>query len=162
MLNQVICTRILTIYFSSVFDSDEERKPLQEKDFSSEYVCCLIYSCPYWGQSILWQSVNILCWTICWIKHERHMTLVLIMSLLLRVYFLIRCTHNALWWVILNRFDSTISYIWLYLLSMARSARFVLLGDLYTFSVLHGLYCLLETWVVRVLKVTVIPDCPVL
>jgi hypothetical protein len=26
---------------------------LQEKDFSSEYVCCLIYPCPYWGQSIL-------------------------------------------------------------------------------------------------------------
>ncbi len=52
LLNQVICNRILTI-FSSVFDSDEERKPLQEKYFSSEYVCCLIYPCPYWGQSIL-------------------------------------------------------------------------------------------------------------
>ncbi len=52
LLNQVICTRILTI--SLVFlDSDEERKPLQEKDFSSEYVCCLIYPCSYWGQSIL-------------------------------------------------------------------------------------------------------------
>jgi hypothetical protein len=23
---------------------------MQEKDFSSEYVCCLIYPCPYWGQ----------------------------------------------------------------------------------------------------------------
>jgi hypothetical protein len=32
----------------------------------------------------------------------------------------------------------------------------------HTFSVLHGLYCLLETLVARVLKVTVIPtDCPV-
>ncbi len=51
LLNQVICTRILTIYFSSVFDSYEERKPLQEKDFLSDYVSCLIYNCPYWVQS---------------------------------------------------------------------------------------------------------------
>jgi hypothetical protein len=24
---------------------------LQEKIVSSEYVCCLIHPCPYWGQS---------------------------------------------------------------------------------------------------------------
>jgi hypothetical protein len=28
----------------------------------------------------------------------------------LRVYYLMRCTHNALWGVIMNSFDSTISY----------------------------------------------------
>ena len=33
-------------YFSTAFDSDEETNA------SSEYVCCLIYPCPYWGQSI--------------------------------------------------------------------------------------------------------------
>jgi hypothetical protein len=32
----------------------------------------------------------------------------------------------------------------------------------YNLSVLHGLCCLSETLVARVLKVTVIPDCPVL
>jgi hypothetical protein len=25
---------------------------LQEKNFSSEFVCCLIYPCSYWGQSL--------------------------------------------------------------------------------------------------------------
>jgi hypothetical protein len=45
----------------------------------------------------------------------------------------------------MNSFDSTISYFWLCLLFVARSARFVLLGGMYTFSVIHRLYCLLET-----------------
>jgi hypothetical protein len=36
----------------------------------------------------------------------RHMRLILVMSLLLRVYYLMRCTHNALWGVIMNSFDS--------------------------------------------------------
>ena len=116
-------------YFSSVFDSDEERTPLQVKD-CLKWVCML----PYLPLSLLGtvnfrQSVNILCWTICWIKHGRHMILVLVMSLPLRVYYLMRCTHNALWWVIMNSYDSTIS-CWLYLLFMARSARFVLLDGL--------------------------------
>ncbi len=40
----------------------------------------------------------------------RHMVLILVLSLPLRVYYLMRCTHNALWGVIMNSFDSTISY----------------------------------------------------
>ncbi len=40
----------------------------------------------------------------------RHMIIVLVLSLPLRVYYLMRCTHNALWGVIMNSFDSTISY----------------------------------------------------
>ena len=36
----------------------------------------------------------------------RHMKLILVLSLLLRVYYLTRCTHNALWGVIMNSFDS--------------------------------------------------------
>jgi hypothetical protein len=81
--------------FSSVLDSDEERTPLQKKDFSSEYVWPYL-PLPLLGTVNFRQSVNILCWTICWIKNGRHMILVLAMSLPLRVYFLMRCTHNAL------------------------------------------------------------------
>jgi hypothetical protein len=40
----------------------------------------------------------------------RHMILILVLSLPLGVYYLMRCTHNALWGVIMNSFDSTISY----------------------------------------------------
>ena len=40
----------------------------------------------------------------------RHMILILVLSLPLRVYYLMRCTHKALWGVIMNSFDSTISY----------------------------------------------------
>jgi hypothetical protein len=40
----------------------------------------------------------------------RHMILILVLALPLRVYYLMRCTHNALWGVIMNSFDSTISY----------------------------------------------------
>ncbi len=57
LLNQVICTRILTI--SLVFLTQmRKEKPLQEKDFSSEYICCLIYPL---GTVNFRQSVNILC-----------------------------------------------------------------------------------------------------
>ncbi len=40
----------------------------------------------------------------------RHMILILALSLPLRVYYLMRCTHDTLWGVIMNSFDSTISY----------------------------------------------------
>jgi hypothetical protein len=40
----------------------------------------------------------------------RHMILILVLSVPLRVYYLMKCTHNALWGVIMNSFDSTISY----------------------------------------------------
>ncbi len=40
----------------------------------------------------------------------RHMRLILVLSLPLRVYFLMRCTHNALQGVIMNGFDSIESY----------------------------------------------------
>jgi hypothetical protein len=39
-----------------------------------------------------------------------HMKSIHVLSLLLRVYYLMRCTHNALWGVIMNSFDSTCSY----------------------------------------------------
>jgi hypothetical protein len=40
----------------------------------------------------------------------RHMISLLVLSMPLRVYYLMRCTHNAFWGVIMNSFDSTISY----------------------------------------------------
>ncbi len=40
----------------------------------------------------------------------RHMILILVLSLPLRVCYLMRCAHNNLWGVIMNSFDSTISY----------------------------------------------------
>jgi hypothetical protein len=41
----------------------------------------------------------------------RHMKLILVLSLPLRVYYLRRCTHNSLWGVIMNSFDSTRSHV---------------------------------------------------
>ncbi len=40
----------------------------------------------------------------------RHMRLIIVLSLPLRVYYLMRCKHNALWGVIMNSFDSILSY----------------------------------------------------
>jgi hypothetical protein len=40
----------------------------------------------------------------------RHMILIIVLSLPLRVYYLMRCTHKTLWGVIMNSFDSTILY----------------------------------------------------
>jgi hypothetical protein len=72
----------------------------------------LIYPCPYWGQSIFVTVVNYIVSNqlIAGSIMVRHMILILVLSLLLRVYYLMRCTHNALWGVIMNSFDSTISY----------------------------------------------------
>jgi hypothetical protein len=64
---------------------------------------------------------------------------VFVLSLPLRVYYLMRCTHNALWGVIMNSFDSTISYFGCVSCFLARSARFDITGwYIHTFSVLHG------------------------
>ncbi len=93
----------------------------------------------------------------------RHMKLVFVLSLPLRVYYLMRCTHNALQVVIMTSFDSTWPYFWLCLLFLARSARFDVTGwCVHTFPVHHRIYCLFEMWVARVLEVIGIPtDCPV-
>ncbi len=153
-------------YFSSVFDSDEEKKPLQVKD-CLKWVCLLpFYSCPYWGQSFFLTvgsyivSNQLTAGSIM----VRHMKLILVLSLPLRVNYLMRCTHNALWGVIMNSFDITWSYFGCVFLFLARSARFDITGwYVHTFSVLYGFCCLLETWVARVQKVAVVPtDCPVL
>ncbi len=41
----------------------------------------------------------------------RHMRIILVLSLPLRVYYLMRCTYNALRGVIMNSFDSIKSYL---------------------------------------------------
>jgi hypothetical protein len=40
----------------------------------------------------------------------RHMILILVLSLPLRVYYRMRGTYNTLWGVIMNSFDGTLSY----------------------------------------------------
>ncbi len=138
----------------------------RKKIVSSEYVCCLIYPCHYCGQSIFVTVGNyiVLNQHIAGSIMVRQMILVLVLSLPLRVYYIMRCTHNALWGVIMNSFDSTLSYFgcvscfWQDLQDICSTGWYV-----HTFLVLHGFCCLLETWVARVLKVTVVPtDCPVL
>ncbi len=68
--------------------------------------------CPYWGQSIF---VTVGCYIvsnqlIAGSIMMRHMIMILVLSLPLRVYYLMRYTHNSLWGVIMNSFDSAISY----------------------------------------------------
>ncbi len=84
----------------------------RKRIISSESVCCLIYPCPYWGQSIFVtiSKYIVLNQLIAGSIMVRHMMLVLVLSLPLRVYYIMRCTHNALRGVIMNSFDSTISY----------------------------------------------------
>jgi hypothetical protein len=70
------------------------------------------YPCLYWGQSIFvtvgsYIALNQL---IAGSVMARHMKLILVLSLPLRVYYFMRCKHNALRGVIMNSFDSTLSY----------------------------------------------------
>jgi hypothetical protein len=82
---------------------------MQVKMISSEYVCCLIYPCPYWGHSIIVTVGSYIVSNQLIAKSimVRHMKLILVLSLPLKVYYLMRCTHNALWGIITNSFDST-------------------------------------------------------
>jgi hypothetical protein len=92
-----------------------------------------------------------------------HMKLILVLSLPLGVYYFMKCLPNTLWGGIMTSFDSTWPYFWLCLLFLATSARVDTGWYVHTFSVHHGFDCLFETWVARVLKVTVIStDCLVL
>jgi hypothetical protein len=149
------------------FDSDEERKPLQVKDYL-KWVYILLYlpPCPYWGQSFFVTVRNyiVLNQLIAGSIMVRHMILIIVLSFPLRVYYLMRCTHNALRGVFMNSFDSTLSYF---------GCVSSFLQDLQDLTLLDGM-CIhfqyfmdsvvtLETWVARVLKVAVVPtDCPVL
>jgi hypothetical protein len=67
------------------------------------------YPCPYLGQSIFVTvgSFIVSNQLIAASIMVRHLKLILVLSLPLRVYYLMRCTPNALWGVILTSFDST-------------------------------------------------------
>jgi hypothetical protein len=67
------------------------------------------YTCPYWGQSIFVTvgSYTVSNQLIAGSIMVRHMKLILVLSLPLRVYYLMRCIHNTLQGVIMNSFDST-------------------------------------------------------
>jgi hypothetical protein len=67
------------------------------------------YTCPYWGKSTF-VTVGIfimLNQLVAGSIMVRHMKLILLLSLPLRVHCLTRSTHNALWVVIMTSFDST-------------------------------------------------------
>jgi hypothetical protein len=66
------------------------------------------YPCPCWGQSIFVTvgSFIMLDQLVAGSIMGRHMKLILVLSLPLRVYYLMRCTHNALWEVIMTSVDS--------------------------------------------------------
>ncbi len=143
------------------FDSDEGRKPLQVKDYLKWVSMLPFYPCPCWGQSIFVTvgSFTVSNQLIAGLIMVRLKKLILVLYLPLKVYYLVMCTHNALWGVITTSFDSTWPYFWLSLLFLARSARFDIR---HTFPVHHGLYYPFETWVAKVLEVIGIPtDCPV-
>jgi hypothetical protein len=88
---------------------------MREKTFAgkrlsqvSMYVA-FFYPCPYWGQSI---SVTVGSFIVSKQLNAgsimvRHMKLILVLSLPLRVYYLMRSTHNALCGVIMTSFDRT-------------------------------------------------------
>ncbi len=86
--------------FSSVFDSDEERKPFAGKRKSQVSMYVALFTLALIGDSqFLWQPVITLCWANLFVGSimVRHMKLILVLSLPLRVNYLMRCTHNALW-----------------------------------------------------------------
>ncbi len=100
-------------YFSSVlFWLRQGKKTFTGKRLSqvSVYVAC--YPCPYWGESIFVTvgSFLMLNQLVAGSIMVRHMKLILVLSLPLRVYYLMRCTHNTLWGVIMTSFDSTWPY----------------------------------------------------
>jgi hypothetical protein len=145
-------------YFSSVFDLNEEGKPSQVKDYLKWVWMLPFYPCSYWGQSVFVTvgSFIMLNQLVAGSIMVRHMNIIFVLSLPLRVYCLMRSTYNTLWGVIMTSFDSTWPYFWMCLLFLARSARFDLLLDrlVHTFPVYHRSYCLFETWAAGVLKVT--------
>ncbi len=64
--------------------------------------------CPYWGQSIFvtvgsYIVSNQLIAASIMVRHIK----LIVLSVPLRVYYLMRCTHNALGGVIMNSFDGT-------------------------------------------------------
>ena len=100
--------------------------------------------CSYWGQSIFVAVGNYIVSNqlIAGSIMVRHMILILALSLLLRVYYLMRCTQG----VIMNSFDSIESYFGCFSCFWQDLQDLTLLdGMCHTFSVLHGFCCLLET-----------------
>jgi hypothetical protein len=67
------------------------------------------YHCSYRGQSIFVTvgSYIVSNQLIVGLIMVRYMKLILVLSLPLRVHYLMRCTYNALWGVIMNSFDNT-------------------------------------------------------
>ena len=121
-----------------------KKSPTRRRHFQQS----LIYPCPYWGQSIFVTVGNYIVSNqlIAGSIMVRHMIFIFVLSLPLRVYYLMRCTHNAIWGVILNSFDSTISYFGCVSCFWQDLQDLMLLdGMCHTSLVLHRFCCLLET-----------------
>ncbi len=97
LLNQVICTRILTI--SLVFWTQMRKENLCRKKISQVSIHVALFTLALIGdcQFFLTVSKYIVLNHLFGSNMVRHMLLVLVLSLLLRVLYLMRCTHNALW-----------------------------------------------------------------
>ncbi len=98
-------------YFSSVlFWLGWGKKTFAGKRLSQVSIYVAFFNpCPYWGQSIFVTvgSFTMLDQLVAGSIMVRHIKLILVLSLPLRVYYLMRCTHNALRGVIITSFDST-------------------------------------------------------
>ncbi len=95
-------------HFSSVFDSDKGKKTFAGKRLSQISMYVALFPLALIG------TVNFVTVGSYIVSNHllgsimvRHMKLLLVLSLLSRVYYLMRCTHNALRGVTMNSFDST-------------------------------------------------------
>ncbi len=88
-------TRILTDYFISLVFLSQMRKENVKDCIKWIYVA--FYPCLYWGQSIFMtvSTFSMLNQLVAGSIMVRHMKLILVFSLPLRVYCLMRSTHNA-------------------------------------------------------------------
>ncbi len=85
------------------------KKTFAGKRLSQVSIYVAFSTCPYWGQSIFVtvSSFIMLDLLVAGSIMVRQMKLILVLFLPFRVYYLMRCTHNALWGVIMTSFDCT-------------------------------------------------------
>ena len=93
------------------FDSDDEKKTFAGKRLSQVSMYVALFTLALIGDShCLFVTVSNYILSNQLIAGSimvRHMKFILILSLPLRMYYLMRCTQNALWGVIMTSFDST-------------------------------------------------------
>ncbi len=135
-------------HFSSDLTQMRGKTCIRKYILLSEYACCL-FTLAHIGNSQFYDHrfLYYLKPTCCWINHGEAYEVDTCIVLPLRVYCLMRSTHNALQGVIMTSSDSPWLYFWLCLLFLERSARFDVSPDVsvHTFPVYHGSHCHFET-----------------